>query len=148
MSIKRKKEEPKFSISATQGYCKAIKQKIVFSFEYMTDNEDFCFSKKTEKDKTSFFAFIRKIQQLSALTWDDAIYRSKWNGGFELMHLDNLKKHFFNSLKHVTPDEKLYICRFNSDKCRIFIRRGEHCKRVAQILACEFNLGTAYNHGS
>ena len=148
MSIHKPKEVPKFSISATQAYCTAAKQKIVFSFEYMTDSEEFSFSKKSIKDKDSFFAFIRKIKQLSALTWDDVLYQSKWSGGFELMRVDNLNEHFFSSLKHTTLDEKLYVCRFNSNKCRLFLRRGEKCKRVAQILACEFKLGTAYNHGS
>ena len=82
------------------------------------------------------------------LTWDDVFYQSKLHGGLELMNADNLNEHFFRSLKHITLDEKVYVCRFNSDKCRLFLRRGEQCKRVAQILACEFKLGTAYDHGS
>lgn len=146
-------KKPKINVKITERkekVCEANKQTIVFSFEYLTEIEDFNFhyyDKDSREGIKVFNELTQKLSLLSQKTWEELNNTGKRNGGEEKMTVGEFKTRFANSLKHVTKDETVYIVRFNKDK-RLFFRRGRHCKRVAQILACEFKLGLAYDHGS
>lgn len=147
MGIKKLKVLPKVS-EKKEPICPSNKQSIVFSFEFLTDEKDFnfhYFDKNGGEGVKTFNEFLQKLTMLSQMTWEDLNNTGKRNGGEEKMTVGEFKTHFSQSLKHVTKDESVYIVRFNRDK-RMFFRRGRQCRRVAQILACEFKLGMAYDH--
>lgn len=146
MGIKKPKINLKLS-PIENKICMFNKQTIVFSFEYFTDEKDFNFhyyDKNSGEGVRTFNSLLQKLSALSKMTWEELNNRGRRNGGEEKMMVGQFKTHFSNSLKHVTADESVYIVRFN-DK-RLFFRRGRQCPRVAQVLACEFNLGMAYDH--
>lgn len=129
--------------------CSANKQTIVFSFEYFTEVNEFnfhYFDKQGTEGFRVYNSFIDKLTTISQKTWEDMNNTCKRNGGTEKMTIGEFRDKFANALKHVTKEESVYVVRFYHDNFRLFFRRGKKCGRVAQLLACEFEIGTAYKH--
>ena len=124
--------------------CKAAEETVLFSFTYFTDNKEFNFSKINKPELIG--RFFERLKRISQMTWDKFSALDHRKGGYEPVPVKQLKPKFFASLKHVTPDEKIFVTRFGGRDYRLFFKRGSKCGRVAHVLACEFDLGTAYDH--
>lgn len=148
MGIKEKytREDKTFSKRSAENIkkCKAHAETVLFSFTYFTENKEFNFAKINKAEIIS--GFFDRLKIISQLTWDEFFSADHRKTGYEAILVKQLNPRFASSLKHITPDEKVFITRFCGSKYRMFFRRGSKCDRVAQILACEFNLGTAYQH--
>lgn len=133
-------------IKINKNICKAERQNVVFSFEHMTKDKTFGITGC--KDKDNFCALVNKLKIMSSKTWQDLFNDGKTNG-VELMSVSDMKPRAQNALEQchgVDSGDRVYIARFGD--CRLIMRRGTKCGRVAQILAAEWQLGDAYDHGS
>lgn len=149
MSINQPKNiVPKINIKDIGKQCSALKESIVFSFEHLTENDEYNFNyfKKNNAELLKVYnSFMQVLSRLSRQSWNDLNMSSHRKGGDEMLRVDMMESRFVNSLKHVSMDEKLHVIRFGN--YRLFLKRGTKCRRVAQVLAFEFKLGSAYNHG-
>lgn len=133
-------------IKRNNNACKAERQNVVFSFEYMT--KDKMFGILGCKNVDSICALVNKLKIMSSKTWQDLFDDRKANG-VELMSVSNMKTKAQNVLEQchgIDSGDRVYIARFGD--CRLIMRRGTKCGRVAQVLAVEWRIGDAYDHGN
>lgn len=132
----------KKEVERNQRICKSVNDTIVFSFKYLTTSKKYKGFLKDEQISSDFFS---KLQLISSLTWEQ-FHLLKRQSGYELMTCGEVDAKIVNGVNlRMTADEKIYVVRFNSQKSRIFIKRGSKCPRIANILAIDTEL-SAYKH--
>ncbi len=90
-------------------------------------------------------ALSLKLSEMSNLTWDKFNTLPKKQGK-EYICVGEFNKKFINSLDYsLTNDDKLISVRFDAQDCRLIIKRGSKCSRVAHILGIDLSLDL-YKH--
>lgn len=130
--------------------CSASKETIVFSYAHICkdDKHNFnCFKKNKQNSKMAerIKSLSDKLSELSNLTWENFNALPKKSGS-EYLPVGQWNKTFINSLDYsLTDDDKLISVRFDGQDCRLVLKRGTKCGRVAHILGIDLNLDL-YNH--
>ncbi len=145
---KSAKNDTKIVKNVVESYCRASQPTIVFSFKKMVENEqyNFAYFNKYQSELETLLQLQKKMKEISQQTFDQIIGMRK-KSGCELLKISDLKdKALQNAIKDkITLEQRLYIVRFNSQKCRMIGYRGTKCGRVFNVLALDFKL-TAYKH--
>lgn len=150
LKIKQDKRLPVVSIEEIKKECRVNKKTIAFSFTKICreDNYNFkCFQdKKNQSNAPKIIEqFFEKLRLLSSMTWEELSNKDK-KSGYEYLNISAFEKSFINGLPYkVTKDEDIIVVRFNSQKCRLFLKRGTKCNRVAFVIGIDCKL-QAYKH--
>ena len=148
--FKPKSPQPFSKQKAQIKTCSASKETIVFSYAHICkdDRHNFnCFKRKRQNSKMAevVSALNNKLSEISNLTWERFNAMSK-KCGMEYMQVGEMDETFIHSLDyHLTKDDKLISVRFNAQDCRLILKRGSKCNRVAQVLGIDIDLDL-YRH--
>jgi hypothetical protein len=130
--------------------CRAQKETIVFSYSHLCSDVNHNFECLKSKKHNSVLAdtvcsLTNKMFELSKMTWEQ-LYLLPKRSGFEYIPVSQFSKTFINSIDYkLTGDDKLIIVRFYAQDCRLVLKRGSKCGRVAQVLGIDLDLDL-YNH--
>lgn len=136
------------SSSNQQDECKKGIQYPTICLKHLTGNKNYNFEYFTHnvRDKNKAHeSFLRWIAKVQDQTWLELTQQNKRTG------LETLENHRFSFQgkdiqKYVSPDTKMYVFRFHSEKYRIIGFKDSRCSNTLHIVGFDFDY-SAYDHG-